>query len=155
MRKWKDLTLVEQQEIIQRAKDEGIYPTYNYCKSVNIKVYPDTLKYQINNNYRESIKVKENTYYHTVSKFDENTKQKHKEYTKQRQESGITGKKWKEWFDALTPEQKHQRKQSIRQHRLDNLEHYNQKLKQRYQEYVNTTTLEERRTIRNRGYLCG
>lgn len=152
MRKWKELSKIEQQEIIEKAKKEGIYPTYNYCKSVGIKVYPDTLKYQINQEYRQTIKTKENNHYHTVGKFDENKKQRDKKYRKQRQESGIAREKWLEWWDSLTPEQQEQRKQSIKQHRLDNLDHYKQKCKDNYQEYMNNTTLEERRVLRNKNY---
>lgn len=152
MRKWKELSDKEQQELIEKAKKEGIYPTCNYCKEVGIKIYPDTLKYHVNPEYRQTTKTKQKNHYHTIAKFDDNIKQRKKEYGKQRQQSGVAREKWLEWWNSLTPEQQEQRKQSIKQHRLDNLDSYKQKCKDRYQEYMNNTTVEERRVLRNKNY---
>lgn len=152
MKKWKDLTPAKKESILKQAKDIGIYPTVNSLKEEGIKVWPDTLKYQIDFKEKQKKQQTSKKIYHDKLKNNKDYKKKKKAYDKQRRELGISRKKWKEWWNSLSLEEQEKRKQSTKQHRLDNIKHYKARSKRKYQLYMESTTLEERRARRNKTY---
>ncbi len=144
MRTWKKLTTEEQQEIIHAANINGVYPTVKAYCTKGIKLYPDTLKYQLNEEYRQTIKQQQNDTYHTLYKFSEQKINKNKEYRQQRAAAGITSKKWAEWKESLSPEKLKKHRERIKNHRLNNIQHYKNRGKDNYEKFKQTTTLEER-----------
>lgn len=123
--KWTD---EQKEEIINYAKENGLW---SVKKKYNI--WPETVKYWMNTDHRNKIKKKQKEIADKV-KSNPNKKKRDIEYRKYRKEQGITNKKWKEWYENLTTEQKQKLNSNIKQHRIDNLNHYKERSKQRYLE---------------------
>lgn len=152
MQKWKDLSQTKKDEIIEYARINNIYPTCRYYKLEGIKIYPDTIKYHLNEEHREIVKTQCSQKYHECYKHDKKEVERKKKYNAKRTAEGITQKKWKEWYFSLTPEKKDELKNNINIHRLNNYDEYKRLAKQRYNDYKNSTTLEERRIKRAKTY---
>jgi hypothetical protein len=152
MKRWKDLSTLEQTQIVQEAQQHGIYPTVKAYRVKNIKIYPDTLKYQINNDYRETVNQSRSKLYHAKEKFSNEIKSRNKKYREKRAAAGITREKWLMWWQGLSENDKKKYIHRIKEHRFANLDHYKTLSKKNYEAYVATTTPEERKAKRLKQY---
>jgi len=130
-RKNKTFTDEQKQEIISYALEHGIW---SVKKQFN--VWPETVRYWIDPDLREVKKQQSKIKYNTLGKTPEQI-QHEKEYREYRAAKGITRKKRKEWYNSLTPEQRQSRNIAIKQHRLDNIEHYTLLAAERYKKQLN------------------
>lgn len=116
----------ERSNIIEYAKVHGIW-------SVKAKfgIWPETVRYWMDPDLRasrsESGKLK-----HIKLKGTEQYEARRKESRLKRKLTGKSREYWLEWWNSLTPEEQEIRKENTRQHRLDNLDHYKRKSKERY-----------------------
>lgn len=126
-RKYKKITQTKREEIIEYAKANGI-------ASVKEKygIWPETVRYWMKEGVREKVKQNQKER-HDKKKQDKEYVDRRNEYRKARQESGIARKKWLEWRSTLSEEELKERIQRIKQHRLDNIESYKEKARERYQ----------------------
>ena len=107
-RKQQTFTDEQKQKIISYALEHGI-------SSVRAKfnVWPDTVRYWIDpSKIRAKAKARHKEL--TVEQ-----KQYNKEYREYRAAKGITHKKWKEWYNNLTPERRLEHNNYMKQHRLE------------------------------------
>lgn len=125
-RKNKKYTQEEKQEIIEYAKQHGIT---SVKKKFN--VWPETVRYWMHPELRTKMKSDVKNYYYS-QKNDKDFIDKRNKYRLHRKETGIARKKWLEWWSGLSKEEQDQRRQSTKQHRLDNIDHYKTKAKERY-----------------------
>lgn len=125
-RKNRKFTQEEKDEIIAYAKEHGIWSVKE-----QFGVWPETVRYWIDPSLRKKVKQKQEAR-HSAIKNDKEYIARQKEYREYRQKNGIARKKYNEWKSTLTPEQLKKRVESIKQHRLDNLEHYKQKSRELY-----------------------
>lgn len=116
-RKNKKFTEEERLEIINYAKENGIWSV-----KAKFNVWPETVRYWINPDLREKVKA-------TKRKKDV---ERDKAYRLHRKTSGISRETHLQWHSNLLPEEKLRQKNIAKQHRLDNIEHYKQKARERY-----------------------
>lgn len=125
-RKNKKFTEEEKTIIIEYAIEHGITKVKE-----KFNVWPETVRYWMDPNLRQKYKEKQ-TKRHEVKKEDISYITKRNDYRKYRQETGVAREKWLEWRSTLSDEDIEKRIQSIKQHRLDNLDHYKNKARERY-----------------------
>lgn len=125
-RKNKKFTDEEKKVIIDYAEKNGIMSVKD-----KFNVWPETVKYWMDPNLRLKYKEKQATR-HKIKKDDEDYTSKRSKYQEYRQQTGKAREQWLKWQSTLSAEEINTRKQSIKQHRLDNIDHYKNKAKERY-----------------------
>lgn len=150
MKRVRDLSPEEKQEIIEFAKTNGVYPAYHKYTGLGYKIYPDTIKYWITPSMREKKREKGKVRYNTVLKNNDTYKEVQKEYAQQRKDTGIARSKWLLWYNK----NKEHRKRVIRQKRIDNLQNIKAILKEKHKHYMESTTLVQRRLLRAKYYTA-
>ena len=148
MIKLKEITLEKKQEVLDYAKANGIYPTYNKYRAEGIKIYPDTIKYWLDPELREKKKNKGKIRYNTKLKNDPAYIQRCDEYRTIRKESGTSHEKWKIWY----AKNRDKRSKMLKQKRIDNLPAIKIILKEKHKAFMESTTAEQRRELRSRYY---
>jgi hypothetical protein len=149
MIKVKDITADKKTEIIKYANVNGIYPTYYKYRSEGIKLYPDTIKYWIDPTFKENKKAISRQFYPKVKDTPE-YKQYLEQYTERRKLSGDYRKRWLEWYEK----NKIERSKMLKQKRIDNLPVIKLLLRDKHRQYMESTTLEQRRIIRSKYYTA-
>jgi transposase-like protein len=127
-RKNKKVTPERKQEIIEYAQKYGV------TKALKDKfgVWPETVRYWIDADLREKLSTKGRER-HKTRKHDKEYKEKCLLYRQHRRETGEGKAKWLEWWNNLSEEEKEEKKKYVKQHRLDNIEHYKERSKKKYQ----------------------
>lgn len=123
----KKYTEVEKKEIIEYAQKHGMWTVKE-----KFNVWPENVRYWLSS---EKVKLEiseKSKKRHQEAKLNLELEQKNKEYRKYRKLQGITTAKWKEWYEDMSPLDRESHNQRIKQHRLDNLQHYKAKAKDRY-----------------------
>jgi transposase-like protein len=125
-RKNKKFSDEEKAEIISFAKEHGIYAV-----KARFNVWPETVRYWLKPSLSDVEKAKKSERYYE-RKQDVEFVNKNKAYRQQRRDEGISRKKWREWYDSLDSEQRLQLDERTKSHRLDNIEHYKERARERY-----------------------
>jgi transposase-like protein len=126
-RKNKKFTEEEKQEIVEYIK-------VNNISSVKERfgVWPETVKYWIASEDEKRRISEQGKRRHQKVKDNPSIKKRNLQYREQRKREGITSEKWKEWYNGMSEEKKIKHAANVKQHRLDNLEHYKQRSKKKY-----------------------
>lgn len=122
-RKNKKFTVEEKQKIINHVKIHGITSV-----KAEFNVWPETVRYWIDADHRKKIKELSNNRVKTESQ-----KIRDKNYREYRSKLGISSEYWQEWYTNLSEEKKDSNNSRVKQHRLDNIEYYQTRAKERYQ----------------------
>ena len=127
-RKYKSYTAEQRAEIIAYVKENGM-------KDVREKygVWPMSVQYWMDPSLREHMSEKGKKRHKTNKNKNPEYTKKRNQYRLHRKKTGVDKVKYREWLSKLTPEQLEMRSKSIKQHRLDNLEHYKKKSRARTQ----------------------
>jgi len=120
----KKFTDEQKAEIIAYATEHGITSV-----KAKFNVWPETVRYWIHPELRAKASKEGKVRYEKVRGSDER-----KEYDKAYRETRKDKLKeyYDKWLDSLSIERKVQRNESIKQHRLDNMEHYKERSNKRY-----------------------
>ena len=122
----KKFTGDEKDEIIAYAMKHGLGSV-----KVKFNVWPETVRYWMNPEIRERAKTSQKQR-HQNKKTAPEYIEKRNTYRQYRQESGLAREKWLKWHSTLSEEEIKRREKAIKQHRLDNIEHYKARAKERY-----------------------
>lgn len=147
MRKIKDISSEEKANIIEYAKINGIYPTYNKYRAEGIKIYPDTIKYWLDPSQREKVKAASNST-HQANKENQEYKTKRAEYQEQLRVTDEYVQKRKIWYDKT----KAVRSKAISDKSKANYDSVKELLREQHKKWVQSTTVEQRREYRLKYY---
>jgi len=122
MKKFKDLTKEEREEIIVYALKHGFTVAQG-----KYGIWADTIKYHADKKYREETKLKMKNK-HEKLKDDSDYIEMRKRAYQNRQISGKGYKQWREWYDS----NKERSSENSKRHRLENLEKYKERYRIKY-----------------------
>lgn len=122
-RKNKKFTPEQKQEIIAYAAEHGVQA----AKS-KYGVWPENIRYWTNADLKKKAQESANARYKHKRENGIVT-EREKQYEQHLKDSGVKAKRWKEWYNNLPPDQKAARIESIKQHRLEHIDEYKERMR--------------------------
>jgi len=131
----------EKQEIINYAKKHSVYTA---SRKFNVGI--EAIKYWMYPEIRKKATIKNKKIYKEKLKNDPHYQKRCKEYALARKKSGEAHECYLKWWNSLSKKEQTRRRETIKQHRLDNIDHYKQRSKAKYEKEKAQGILKERRS---------